>query len=444
MTPRVPLDVVLKPPPEFRDAGLVVGYSGGLDSTVLLHALAHQGFPRLQVVHVHHGMQTLADDWVRHAEQFCASLDLPLSIEHVAVRSAGQGIEAAAREARYAAFARHMQAGDLLALAHHQDDQAETVLLNLLRGSGPAGLAAMRPISAIAAGHLWRPLLDVPRAEVLEYAQAHQLSWIEDPHNHDPSFARSALRAQVMPLLRARWSAASRLIARAAALQAESSELQQELALSDLAQVDARDQSLSIPALLALSPSRRRNLLRAWVGMCGLDMPYLDTLVRVDTEVLRARVDAEPLLCWPGGEFRRYRDRLFVMARLAPVATGFCAALTVPGQMILPPACGRLVATGAWTQSESLSLRLVREGDRFRPPGSPQARSLKTLFQSRSIPPWVRPRTPVLEGSQGLIWIGGIGWSADRPETLAALELDWANPPAATVRVADGADPRLV
>ena len=433
MTPRVPLDVVLKPPPEFRDAGLVVGYSGGLDSTVLLHALAHQGFPRLQVVHVHHGLQSLADDWVRHAEQFCASLDLPLSIEHVAVRSEGQGIEAAAREARYAAFAGHMHPGDLLVLAHHQDDQAETVLLNLLRGSGPAGLAAMRPLSAFATGYLWRPLLDVPRAELLAYAQAHQLNWIEDPHNRDPAFARSALREQVMPLLRARWPAASRLMARAAELQAESAELQHEVALSDLAQVDERDQGLSIPALLALSPSRRRNLLRAWVGMCGLAMPYLDTLIRVDTEVLGARMDANPLLCWPGGEFRRYRDRLFVMPRLAPVAGDFRVALTVPGEIFLPPACGRLVATGAWPQSEALSLRLVHEGDRFRPPGSPRARSLKTLFQSRSIPTWVRPRAPVLEGTRGLLWIGGLGWSADRPETLAGVEMMWRDPPVGAV-----------
>ena len=433
MTLGVPLDVVLKPPPEFNGAGLVVGYSGGLDSTVLLHALAHQGFPRVQVVHVHHGLQTQADDWVRHAEQFCASLDLPLSIEHVTVRGEGQGIEAAAREARYTAFARHMHPGDLLALAHHQDDQAETVLLNLLRGSGPAGLAAMRPVSAFATGHVWRPLLNVPRADLLAYAQSHQLSWIEDPHNHDPAFARSALRAQLMPLLRARWPAATRLIARAAELQAESAELQQELALSDLAQVDAHAQSLSIPAVLALSPSRRRNLLRAWVGMCGLPMPYLDTLVRVDAEVMGARVDADPLLCWPGGEFRRYRDRLFVMPRLAPVAGEFRVALTAPAEIFLPPACGRLVATGAWPQSVALSLRLVHEGDRFRPPGSARARSLKTLFQSRSIPTWVRPRAPVLEGSRGLLWIGGLGWSADRPETLAGVELAWRDPPVGAV-----------
>lgn len=428
MTPRVPLISVLQPPSSFRDGRLVVGYSGGLDSTVLLHALAHQGL-RVQAVHVHHGLQNGADAWVQHAQGFCAELDLPLAVKHVTVATEGKGVEAAAREARYAAFASQLRADDLLVLAHHQDDQAETVLLNLLRGSGPAGLAAMRTLSEFAGGYrVWRPLLAITRAELLDYAQVHRLRWIEDPHNGDPSFARSALRTQVMPRLRERWPAASRLIARAADLQAEICELQDEVARADLSQVDAGDHSLAIPALLQLTPSRRRNLLRAWVERHGLTMPFLDTLVRVDTEVLRARVDADPLLRWPGGEFRRYRDRLFVMAPLPPVPAGFSAELISAAELRLPAACGRVLVSGEPTALNG-SIRLVREGDRFRPPGSPQARSLKTLFQSRCIPVWVRPRTPVLEGPQGLIWIGGLGWSADRPQALAGLELQWLDPP---------------
>ncbi|MGQ0529481.1 MAG: tRNA lysidine(34) synthetase TilS [Panacagrimonas sp.] len=429
MTPRVPLARILQPPSWFRDGRLIVGYSGGLDSTVLLHALARQGLP-VQAVHVHHGLQAAADAWVQHAQRVCAELDLPLAVEYVTVRGDGQGVEAAARQARYAAFAAQLRADDLLVLAHHQDDQAETVLLNLVRGSGPAGLAAMRTLSQFKDGHrVWRPLLTVTRAELLDYAQAHRLRWIDDPHNDDPSFARSALRAQIMTRLRARWPAASRLMARAADLQAEVAELQAELALSDMGQVDAHEQSLSIGALLALSPARRRNLLRARIGQHGLPMPYLDTLCRVDSEVLHARVDAEPLLCWPGGEFRRYRDRLFVMARLPPIPAVFRVALPLSGSLDLPAGCGRVVVQGGSSQEANGALRLVQDGDRFRPPGSPQPRSLKTLFQSRSIPGWVRRRTPALEGPQGLLWIGGLGWSADRPPELAQLALHWRDAP---------------
>lgn len=417
------------------DARLLVAFSGGLDSTVLLHLLASLRLSGLQAVHVHHGLQAAAEDWAAHCATLCASLHVPMILCRVQVRDAGQGVEASAREARYAALREQMAEGDLLATAHHRDDQAETLLLRLLRGSGPLGLAAMRPLLSFPPGRLWRPLLEVSRAELRAYAERQGLRWIEDPHNAGPEFARSYLRREILPRLEPHWPAASRTLARAAELQAEAADL-----LRELAEVDRRafgeeaSPSMPIAALRRLSRARQHNLLRAWIEALGLPSPYHDTLKRLETEVFDAAADADPVLAWPGGEFRRYRGQLFVMAPLPPVPRELRLAWDGRGALCLPAGCGRLdVREGG---VPGALVRLVEPGEHFRPCGSPRTRSLKNLFQERGVPTWVRARTPMLEREGRALWIGGIGWAEDAGPVQA--EIEWTGrPPGAPAQERD-------
>lgn len=404
-------------PPREPGARLHVAFSGGLDSTVLLHALVRAGFTDLVAVHVHHGLQSVADEWAVHCGSVSAALGVPMRLCRVQVHTAGQGLEAAARAARYAALQAELSPGEVLAAAHHQNDQAETVLLSLLRGSGAAGLAAMAPLRTFGAGWLWRPLLRTPRDMLRAYAELHRLRWIEDEHNRDLRFARSFLRAEIVPRLRQRWPDFAQSFARTASLASESAALLRELADADIAALaDPHDRSLPVSALLALSDARRRNLVRAWVLSQGLPVPGHATLRHLESDVLRADRDAAPVLAWPGGEFRRHRDRLFAMQNLPPVPDDFHAQWDGRSVLALPEGCGELLPRGPSTDAgcgSSWTVRLARPADRFRLTHGGRSRTLKNLFQEGGIPTWVRDRTPLLALGARPVWIGGFGWSAD-------------------------------
>ncbi|MBN7138577.1 tRNA lysidine(34) synthetase TilS, partial [Lysobacter enzymogenes] len=243
-------------------APLCVGYSGGLDSSVLLHALAASPAARergLRAWHVHHGLHPDADAWAAHCAQVCAGYGLELTVSRVSVaRDGGDGPEAAARAARHAAFAAGLGAGEVLTLAHHRDDQAETLLLRLLRGSGPDALAAMREWRDCGRGRLWRPLLALPRAALEAYAREHALRWIDDPGNDEQRYDRNFLRHRALPLLRERWPQAPAALAQSARLQEEAAELLDGEDAAALAQVRSLDpQALSRSRLRALAPARR-------------------------------------------------------------------------------------------------------------------------------------------------------------------------------------------
>ena len=209
---------------------VLIAYSGGLDSHVLLHLCASlraiQPQIVLRAIHIDHGLQAVSAQWVMHCQTVCAALNIPFICEalHLKVQT-GESVEAVAREARYAVFSQYLRAGEMLLTAHHQDDQAETVLLHLLRGSGVDGLAAMPEIRPLAQGYLGRPLLALSRAELVTYAQQNQLNYITDPSNADNRFDRNFLRQQIIPLLQQRWVAVNKTLARAARLQGETRQL---------------------------------------------------------------------------------------------------------------------------------------------------------------------------------------------------------------------------
>jgi len=389
-------------PPASR---LIVAFSGGLDSHVLLHLLAAlrgEGLWELHAIHIHHGLNTRADAWADHCVRVCRGLDVGLEVIPVDARAAsGESPEAAARAARYHALAASMGEGDGLLTAHHRRDQAETLLLQLLRGAGPAGLAAMPRWQPLGSGWHGRPLLDVSRGTILGYAREQNLDWIEDDSNLDARFDRNLLRQQIMPLLRARWPAVDETLARAAAHQAESLGLLGDLARQDLEQIRGElPGTLSVSALTGLRPARMRNVLRFWFMEKGLPMPSRARLQSVLDDVLSASPDTMPRVVWEGGEVRRYRNALYAMAALSPHDPNLRIAWDGVTDLAIEHL--GLVLTADWLHEqdvqvqpgECLVVAFRQGGETLRLRG--QTRELKKLMQERGIPPWERDRLPLV------------------------------------------------
>lgn len=298
--------------PAFPDVALCVALSGGVDSVVLLAALSESRSKktRLRAVHVHHGLHPNADAWSEHCSALAKRLSVPLTTLRVKVRAGrGESVEAAARAARYQALAGALGDGEVLLTAHHEDDQLETVLLQLMRGAGIAGLAAMPAVAPFGRGILARPLLTRTRAELEAWAQANDLTWIEDDTNANEQFDRNYLRRQVLPLIRTRWPGASRAVSRSARHAAEAKVLLDALALADVERA-SNGAALSVQHLRTLAPDRRRNAVRFWIACAGHSLPDSTRLEEITRTLLDARPDANPFVDWPGVRVQRHADRL--------------------------------------------------------------------------------------------------------------------------------------
>lgn len=393
---------------------LLVAFSGGLDSSVLLHLLAQlrRQRPELQVraVHVHHGLSRFADQWVAHCRQQCLEWQVPLQVQHVQVDSQHGGIEAAARNARYAALAEALAGSETLLTAQHLDDQCETFLLALKRGSGPAGLSAMAAQSQLSGKPLLRPLLDFSRVQLEAYAWQHSLRWIEDDSNQDARFDRNFLRLQVLPLLQQRWPHFAAASARSASLCAEQEQLLDELLAEELHALLANDGSLAIAGLVACSPVRRFALLRRWIARLGVTMPAREQLQRLWDEVAMARPDAAPQLLLGQYQIRRYRQHLYLLPQMADLH-----ALCLPWRprLPLPDGLGTLVSgegdilLRAPQPGEQVSVRFSAEG-KHRIIGRTHSRPIKKLWQELGVPPWLRERTPLIYYDARLIAALGV------------------------------------
>lgn len=508
-----------------------VAFSGGLDSTVLLHLLAaarsepesepkpapdsepgalptsvanHPGdlaaspsagrpsqstaapaatplrraLP-LAAIHVDHGLQPDSAAWAEHCRQVCVALGVPLTIRRLALRRRpGESLEALAREGRYALLRELAGPGDLVLTAQHQDDQAETLLLALLRGSGVKGLAAMPMVAPLGEARLLRPLLGHSRAQLLAWAQARNLRWREDPSNADPVFDRNFLRARVLPVLAERWPACAASLSRSAAHCAAAQGLIEGLAAAELPRlVGSRPATLSLGRLAALAPDLLAAVLRHWIAGLGLPPPDSRHLGRIRDELLTARPDRQPLVAWPGAEARRYREDLYVMVPLpAPPTSSVPSSSSLPftlpcpyqpprpsqpptrvapmagdgghsfspapdvrsltmtwrrGDLLLPAGLGRLRLIGKEGGSGQdpearwpggLEVRFTGEGLSCRPHSQGHRRRLKHLFQEAGIPPWLRPYVPRLFAEGQLIAVGD-RWRCT-PATTAPVE-DW-------------------
>lgn len=420
-----------------------MAYSGGIDSHVLLCWLAGQRplaeNRSVSAVHVNHGLHSEAPHWSEHCRVICEQLDIPLRILTVDARpQPGESPEAAARHARYSALQSQLQPDTAVLTAHHQDDQAETLLLQLLRGSGPSGLAAMPMAARLGRGWLWRPLLEIPRAEIADYAQSHGLQWIDDTSNADRRPDRNFLRHDILPLLKSRWPASARTLARSARLCGEAAELLDTLATADLHPTRCEDDTgcLLIPALQELDEPRLRNVLRHWLRDLHLPPPTAVQLARIVHEVIAAPSDRRPLVHWPGCEVRRYRQRLYAMTpRPPPVLDSHYPLHLSDGECHIP-GIGRL----RWRRQagqgldpdklngRALSIRFRHGGECLRPVGRKQVHSLKKLWQEAGVPPWERDRFPLLYADEALVAVVD-GWIAAefavRPEAIGwILELN--------------------
>jgi len=439
-------------------SSILIGLSGGVDSVVLLHLL-HKLSARfswqLSALHVHHGISPNADVWSDFCAELCASFHIPLRIEHVDIEPLREhGIEAAARKLRHAAFAR--QPCDFVALAHHADDQAETLLLQLLRGAGVRGASAMpvlmKPLAIrpdyqkTIAGSLVtslperprfaertdsvplvRPLLHCSRQEILDYAAAHDLRWIEDESNADDSYPRNFLRHRVLPLLSEKFPAYRDTLARSAQHFAEASSLLDELAQQDAVQAIHAD-TLDIAAFQALSLPRAKNLLRYFLHGLGAPMPQAAQLDDMLQQLCHAREDAAVCIAYGGWQVRRYQGKVYALRALGE----FDRSIVLPwhGEAELEwPALNASLCfdrkrypQGNAPQSYGISLeklqrapvalRLRRGGEVLRPHPAAATRTLKNLLQEHHVPPWQRDRLPLLYCGDELVCVPGVAIAA--------------------------------
>jgi len=418
---------------------LLVGFSGGLDSTVLLHLLCELLPPeRVTALHIHHGLSDNADHWQQHAKQVCQSLGVHLVAESVLVTETGAGLESAARDARYAVFEKRLVEGGLLLLGHHADDQVETVLFRLLRGSGARGLAGIPETRAVGSGRLIRPLLSWPKSSLQTYAKAQQLSWIEDESNQQVQFDRNYLRHQVIPALAQRWPDYLQGIVRTAQQSRQADQLADSVARADLAGLEPRTErggwSFDLVEFQRLEPLRQKNLLRYWPEVHGLPALGQTLIDEVISSLLTAREDSEPRVVRADIQLCRFRQRLYLL-RLSgrPKADkDLCLFWRGDEPLVLPDGnrltAERVLGEGLRVDNiEALTLRFRRGGERCQPVGREHSNSLKKLLQEYTLEPWWRERIPLLYIDQQLVAVGDLwvcqGWQVDA--NSEGLKITW-------------------
>lgn len=398
-----------------------VAYSGGCDSHVLLQslvALRSEIKAEIKAIHINHGLSPLANEWEEHCRLICDGLDVPylaIKVDASSRKSISKPLggktsgsknkspEEAARLARYAEWKNLVKQNDVILLAHHQDDQAETVLLQLLRGSGVKGLAAMPAQQSFSQGLLCRPLLGFLREELQAYAVEKNLNWIDDPSNFDTDFDRNFLRHDIVPLLETRWPSLKKTLSRTATHTAEADQLLTELAAQDWLNIKNNNQ-IKINALIELDDKRQRNVVRYWLTtICKVTLPNTVHLQRILDEVLTAAEDATPEVIWQGGEVRRYQGLLYAQEKhIQPEKD----SSIIWSNIETPLRQGDLKLSATASMGSGLSqeklknaeitLKFRQGGESCRPVGRGQTHQLKKLFQEWQIPPWQRSSIPLI------------------------------------------------
>jgi len=400
---------------------ILVAYSGGVDSHVLLHALAnlHSNLPELQirVIHVDHRLSPNSQDWAHHCQKICQQLGVEFILSHIPKDAyiAGKSLEAVARDFRYQAFATLLEPGECLMTGHNQDDQAETLLLQLFRGAGVKGLAAMPVLVAFKNGLFARPMLGISRSIIKNYAEHERLQWIEDESNLSINFDRNYLRQHIFPSLSARWPAIQKVVARTATHCAESAELLDELAQQDLAVcVGSVSGTLAVSSIKKLSIVRQKNLLRYWLRTHNLPVPSTIKLQHIQTDILNCRSDAVPLVAWEGCQVRRFQNDIYAMSPLQPHDNKQFIFWDIRAPLVLPSGLGILTAKPSaamsnvqLTENTKVIVKFRCGGERFHPEGRSGSHPLKKLLQEWQVPPWQRERIPLIYVENELIAVVG-------------------------------------
>lgn len=379
---------------------IIVGFSGGLDSTVLLHLLASESSLKSKIVavHIHHGISVHADSWQIHCQEFCQALGVGFITEAVHFDRCAN-IEEGARNARYTLFSSLLTSCDCLALGHHQDDQAETVLLQLFRGAGIDGLAAMTEKGALGLGTYARPFLNYSRVSLEDYANVHQLTWVEDESNQDSDYSRNYLRQQIIPALKEKWPSVVRTIARTASHCQQARSNLDDLAVIDCPQLVVPKNLLDLKPLQTLNFERLMNVLRVWMKKNQVQLPSTIILHQLINEVILARTDASPEISW--GEFviRRFQHALYLDKKDKMILPSKIEWSEFPSPFFTK---GTRIQLQAYPAEKGLILpKNAKLIIRFREGGEiivlqGQTKRLKKLFQEWNIPPWKREKIPLL------------------------------------------------
>ena len=431
---------------------LWVAYSGGLDSTALLYSLVQMRLPqRLTALHINHQLSPHALAWVQHCKAQCEALGVPLNVDKVIVQPAGRGVEDAAREARYAVFERYLEPGDYLLTGHHADDQAETLLFRLLRGTGPRGLAAMARQRPLGAGVLLRPLLSVPQSDLAHYARSQKLSWVDDDSNSQVGFDRNYLRHRVLPLLAQRWPGYTARWQQTAQLCTDNEAMLEELAELDFNTTHPRQEragwSLALDAVQALSRPRRANLLRFWLRRMEAPVPGRQALQQIDAQLLQNDANSHAQYLWGDWLLRSFQQRLYLLQHsLLPQAEP--KSMPAVSLELTPEADHQVMLAGndvlllqwqgsRWQSSvqpgllradlTQLQVRWRQGGERCRPHDRGHSQSVKKLLQEAGLPPWWRSHVPLLYSGEHLVAVGDLwvchGFTAAAGE--GAYRIQW-------------------
>ena len=404
----------------------VIAYSGGVDSLVLLHCFK-QIDATVRAVHVHHGLQVEADDWVTHCQQTCEQLVIPLDVVYVdAKQKQGLSPEEAARNARYQALQDNLSAGECLVTAQHLNDQAETLLLQLFRTASSAGLSSMPACKAFGDFIHIRPLLPFSRKEIESFAQQNDLHWIEDPSNQDVAFDRNFLRKDIVPRLESRWPELSSQLATAASLQSNNLQVLEDMAAIDLSNTVSREKNpsktnvfevvsmLSMAKLKRLSQPRLLNVLRYWIIVTLKTQPTRNLLEEIERALINSQADANPDIVFSAYTFRKFQENLYLLKLNHEVTTRNGIDWNPSSPLILPELNLQLVAI--MSEAEGLDKKLLAEplkicfrkgGEKFHPAGRRHSQSLKKLLQEAGIPPWQRDFIPLVYFGDELIAVAG-------------------------------------
>jgi tRNA(Ile)-lysidine synthase len=423
-------------------AELCVAFSGGLDSTVLVHALARAIVERpnyrMRVAHVDHQLHPDSPKWREHCERVAQSLRIEFVPQVVSVDTGtDESPEAAAREARYTALRQILKPNEVLLTAHHADDQLETMLLALMRGAGLRGLSGVPSVQIFGGGWLARPMLEFARAELEEWARAERLQWLDDPSNTNTSFDRNFLRHRVLPVLSERWPAAAHSATRSTSHLREAGRLLDVLAAADLGAL-AVGSCLDMARLSGLAPARRRNVLRHWIRQHGVRVPSTRKLATIERDLLIAREDRLPCVEWDGVQVRRHRGLLYCMRERPPFTAADTLTWNVSQVLELPAQLGRLrvqrdapAGLAAARLPDALQVQFRHGGEELQPAGDAHHRKLKKLLQDASVLPWWRDRVPLIYASEQLVAVGDL-WIAQEFAARGgedALRIVWEERP---------------
>lgn len=423
------------------DSTYWIGYSGGMDSHVLLHAISQlrEHYPlKIKAIHIHHGLSPDASHWQQHSEKICRELKIEYETESIRIKKKiGESPENAARKARYAVLREKIQSGDIFLSAHHEEDQAETVLLQLLRGAGPKGLSAMPKNKSFGKGWHGRPLLAITHDEIKQYAVQHHLQWIEDESNQNEDFSRNFIRHRIMPILKDHWPTASKMISRTAAHCAALEPLLENIVAPELKKIlGDSPEKLSIQKCREVDSDLQSHLIRAWLRTLHLPLPSTKTLHHIQKNIMAAREDKMPEIKWNGIALKRYQQYLYVIHSSPPhdpTKIVYWEDVTKPLE-IQPIGTFHPMLTigkGLKIQTKKISIRFRQHGESCDMPERGGHHTLKKLFQEWAIPPWERSRIPLIYSEENLIGVANLflnkQFTADKNETGVMLHFTPVN-----------------